>query len=411
MATSTFPDQFNLTSWLLDERVAEGKGDRVAVIDGERTITYRELQRLVNRVGNGLLELDLDMEDRVLLVLPDGIELVAAWLATVKVGAVPIAAGPGAETTDYEAALDLTRARMLVMHQAHRARVEEAIPSTRHLRRAITVGEAEGKEVAWEEIASSHFDELEAVPTHREDTAFWLIRPRPDGGLRAVCHTHAAAAHHAEACAKETLGLQSSDVVLPGPANSAQGLACGILYPLAVGAAVVAFPGAGDPEGLLRLARQHRVTTLFAGDAGHLGAFHRAADACRSLAAEGVLSVWADGRGVSGDYHAEWAAALRLSLYTGFFTDEGLLCTTNRPGATKPGSCGRVVAGYEAKVLGPDGTEARSGAGGDLWIQGGGPPFFWHDRERTCRKVKAEWVQVGSGFSVDSDGYFWYQRP
>jgi len=425
VATSTIPDrqgllagQFNLASWLLDERVAEGMGDRVAVIDGERTVTYRELQRLVNRVGNGLLELDLDMEDRVLLVLPDGIEFVAAWLAAVKVGAVPVAAGPWTEIQDYEAALDLTRARMLVMHQAHRARVEEAIPSSRHLRRAITVGEPESKEVAWEEIASSRFDELEAVPTHRDDAAFWLVRPGPGGGLRAVCHSHSAAAHHAAACARETLGLKSSDVVLSGPVNSAQGLASGILYPMAVGAATVAFPGARDPEGLLKLARQHRVTTMFAGDASHLGAFHRATDACRSLAAEGVLAVWADGRGVSGDYHAEWSGALRLPLYTGLFTDEGLLCATNRPGATKPGSCGRVVAGYQAKVLLPDlqaglacGTEARFGTAGDLWVLGGGPPTFWHDRERASRKVKGDWVHVGTGFSVDTDGYFWYQRP
>ncbi|MEK7866543.1 MAG: AMP-binding protein [Planctomycetota bacterium] len=407
---TTIPERFNLASWLLDERVTEGKGDRVAVIDGERTITYRELQRLVNRVGNGMLELDVDMEDRVLLVLPDGIEFVAAWLATVKVGAVPVAAGPWTEVGDYEAALDLTRARMLVMHQAHRARVEEAIPSSRHLRRAITVGEPEGKEVAWEEIASSHFDDLDAAPVDGEDAAFWLLRPGPGGALRAVCHSHAAVAHHASACARETLGLRASDVVLPGPLSSAQGLASGILYPMAVGAAVVACPGGGDPEGLLDLARRHRVTTLFAGDAGHLGTFRRAAEACRSLAAEG-LSVWADGPSVSADYHAEWAAELRLPLYAGLFTDEGLLCASNRPGATKPGSCGRVVAGYQAKVLLPEGTEAPPRAGGDLWVLGGGAPAFWHDRERTCRKVKGDWVHVGTGFSVDTDGYFWYQRP
>lgn len=407
---TTFPERFNLASWLLDERVAEGKGDRAAVIDGERSVTYRELQRLVNRVGTGLLELDVDMEDRVLLVLPDGIELVTAWLATIKVGAVPVIFGPFSETSDYEAALDLTRARMLVMHGAHRARVEEAIPSSRHLRRAITVGEPEGKEVAWDEISTSHFDDLEAVPTHPEDTAFWLLRRGPDGDLRAVCHSHAAVARHAAASARETLGLQSSDVVLPLPADSAQGLAGAILYPMAVGACAVAPPAGWEPEALLALARRHRVTTLFAGDAAHLGMFHRAADACRSLASEGALSVWADGRRVSGDYHAEWAAALRLPLYTGYFADEALLALTNRPGATKPGSLGRVAAGAEAQVLLPDGGAARSGAPGELWMRAGSPPAFWHDRERACRKVRGEWLHVASGFSVDSDGYFWHLR-
>lgn len=84
----TFPEQFNLATYFLDDRIAEGRGDRVAVYYEDQTYTYADVQRMANRMGHVLLDLGVEMEDRVLIVLPDCIEFVAAWFAVAKVGAV-----------------------------------------------------------------------------------------------------------------------------------------------------------------------------------------------------------------------------------------------------------------------------------------------------------------------------------
>jgi acyl-coenzyme A synthetase/AMP-(fatty) acid ligase len=86
--TISFPEPFNMATYYLDDRIKEGKGDRVAVYDEDERYTYSDVQEMVNRVGNVLLSLGVEMEDRVLIVLPDGIEFVAAWFAVAKVGAV-----------------------------------------------------------------------------------------------------------------------------------------------------------------------------------------------------------------------------------------------------------------------------------------------------------------------------------
>jgi acyl-coenzyme A synthetase/AMP-(fatty) acid ligase len=47
-----------------------------------------DVQRMANRMGNVLLNLGVEMEDRVLMVLPDSIEFVATWFAVAKIEAV-----------------------------------------------------------------------------------------------------------------------------------------------------------------------------------------------------------------------------------------------------------------------------------------------------------------------------------
>src|SRR5262245_34586771 len=81
-------DGFNLAEWLLDRHLAEGRGGQVALRCGEERFTYADLTGLANRLGGGLRELGVRPEDRVLLILPDGLEFVVGWCGLLKVGAV-----------------------------------------------------------------------------------------------------------------------------------------------------------------------------------------------------------------------------------------------------------------------------------------------------------------------------------
>ncbi len=83
-----FPEQFNMATCFLDDRVEEERGGRVAVYYEDRQYTYRDVQEMANRMGNVLVNLGVEMEDRVLIVLPDSIEFVATWFAIAKVGAI-----------------------------------------------------------------------------------------------------------------------------------------------------------------------------------------------------------------------------------------------------------------------------------------------------------------------------------
>ncbi len=67
-------------------------GPRVAVIDGERRLTYAELDRLSDNLALNLLALGLKPLDRVVVQLPNVAEFVVLYFALQKIGAIPIAA-------------------------------------------------------------------------------------------------------------------------------------------------------------------------------------------------------------------------------------------------------------------------------------------------------------------------------
>ncbi|MBV8906872.1 MAG: AMP-binding protein, partial [Acidobacteriia bacterium] len=82
------PDRYNLADHFVDRHLREGRGEKTAILAGDRQVTYREIAEQVNRVGNGLLALGLQEEQRVLLLLPDVPEFAAAYFGAMKIGAV-----------------------------------------------------------------------------------------------------------------------------------------------------------------------------------------------------------------------------------------------------------------------------------------------------------------------------------
>src|SRR5690242_13170578 len=88
--TFDIPEIFNMATVLVDRHVEAGRGDRVAIYCGDDTVTYRELQRRVNRAGNMLLTEGIEIEDRVIILMSDRPEFVETYVGAMKIGAVPV---------------------------------------------------------------------------------------------------------------------------------------------------------------------------------------------------------------------------------------------------------------------------------------------------------------------------------
>src|SRR5207247_11042291 len=110
-----------------------------AVRYGDRVYSYAEILDLADRCGNALRELGTEAESRVLIVLPDGPEFVAAWLATLKVGGVFAMANTIHPAEDYAYYLDYTRGPVAVVHESVLDRVRSVLPGARYLRSLLVV--------------------------------------------------------------------------------------------------------------------------------------------------------------------------------------------------------------------------------------------------------------------------------
>lgn len=93
--------------------------EHVAVVDGARRVTYRELAVEVARLASGLREVGLRELDCVILQLPSSLELVRTLLALTWIGAVPVLALPAHRRVELAAFARRSRARALIVAARH----------------------------------------------------------------------------------------------------------------------------------------------------------------------------------------------------------------------------------------------------------------------------------------------------
>src|SRR5262245_15731848 len=97
----TFPEQFNLAEYYLSARIAEGRGERTAIIAGQRRLSYLDVEYMANGAAFMLRHWGVEYEDRVLLALPDSPEFAAAFFGVLKCGAVVTMVNTELPSDDY----------------------------------------------------------------------------------------------------------------------------------------------------------------------------------------------------------------------------------------------------------------------------------------------------------------------
>src|SRR5215475_5405874 len=136
-----FPERFNMADYFLYHNLEEGREDEVCLYFRDKTYTYGEAALMSNRAGNALRQLGVEMEDRVLIVLPDCPEFVWTWFGAARIGAVITMVNPLLPATDYEYYLEYTRARVAVVHESVLPNFAEAAKTARYLKGVLVVGQ------------------------------------------------------------------------------------------------------------------------------------------------------------------------------------------------------------------------------------------------------------------------------
>jgi benzoate-CoA ligase len=145
MHTSGQPSLFNL-DYFVDRHTREGRAGKPAL-----RCTYGDLAADINRAGNGLLQLGLQEEQRVLLVLPDCPEFIVAYFAVMKVGGTAVPTTTFGRTADYDYFLRESKARILIVHATAFSEIAPALNQQHHLHHVIVVGEGQTGHISWDE--------------------------------------------------------------------------------------------------------------------------------------------------------------------------------------------------------------------------------------------------------------------
>src|SRR5712664_3416225 len=134
-----FPERFNMADYFLYHNLEEGRENKICLYYEDQTFSYGDTARMSNRVGNALRALGVEMEDRVLLVLPDCPEFVWTWFGAARIGAVITMVNPLLPADDYRYYLQYTRARAAIVHESFLKPFAEAAQDASYLRTTLIV--------------------------------------------------------------------------------------------------------------------------------------------------------------------------------------------------------------------------------------------------------------------------------
>lgn len=408
--TFVAPEEFNLASWLLDERVAEGRGERVALRLPDRDLTYREVQRLADRFANVLAGLGLRHEERVFLALPDGAEFVGALFGTLKNGAVVVMLNPELGAEAIAGLADYLTPRIAVVDGRLAGTWAEALGRARERFTLLTVGDAAPGCPSFEELSRTVADGFATARTHRDDSAVWLFSGGTTGRPKAVVQSHRSYAFTTVAYGQATLGLTESDVTLAIP-KLFFGYAMGtnLFFPFSVGASACLFPERSTPDAVFAAIRRHRPTVLVnVPTLVHQMVEHLAA---REQDLSSLRFATSAGEALPEPLHRRWVDTFGVELLDGLGTAEQWhIFLTQRPGEVRPGTLGRPVEGFDVRVRDEEGHDLADGETGWLWVRGGARAWgYWRELEKTQATFRGEWVVTGDLVSRDADGFFTYQ--
>jgi len=412
----TFPERFNMADYFLYHNVEEGRAGKVCLYFQDRSWTYGETVRLSNRTGNALRELGLEMEDRLLIVLPDCPEFVWTWFGAARIGAVITMVNPLLPASDYKYYLDYTRARVAIIHESLLPAFSEAAASSPYLRAVLVVGQEQVQEFetrskwqGFDSLISACDDECQPADTRRDDIAIWLFTSGSTGHPKGAVHLQHDLPFNTEVFAKATMGVSSDDVTVSVP-KLFFGYATGtnLLFPFAVGGATALFSERSTAEKMFEVIKRYRPTILTTVPTminSMLNIPEGKADDLKSL-----RFCYSAGEALPIELYERWMERFGIDICDGIGSAEMFhIYITNRPGDVKPGSLGKIVSGYEARIVNADGEEVKTNEMGTLRIKGDSAALcYWNAHEKSKETFAGDWCTTGDQFHVDHEGYYWY---
>ena len=411
-----FPEKFNLGHYFLYHNLEAGRENKTCLYFEDQTFTYGETCRMSNRAGNAFRELGVELEDRILIALPDCPQFVWSWFGAARIGAVITMVNPLLPAADYPYYLEYTRARVAIIHESLVPAFMEVSGNSKHLRAILVVGDAPADDTrrqagpAWlsfQEIVSAQGDECTPADTHRDDIAIWLFTSGSTGHPKGAVHLQHDLPFNTEVFAKRTIGVNENDLTLAVP-KLFFGYATGtnLLFPFSVGAATALFSERSTPEKIFSAIERYRPTILTTVPTMINAMLNANTDADLSC----LRFCYSAGEALPVELYERWTKTFGIEIYDGIGSAEMFhIYISNRPGDVKPGSLGRLVAGYEAKIVGPDGTEVPTGEMGTLRVRGDSASLcYWNAHEESKKTFAADWCTTGDQFHLDEDGYYWY---
>jgi 2-aminobenzoate-CoA ligase len=402
--------RLNCATELLDRMVETGHGDRPVFLFRDGRWTYGQLLETTNRIANVLVDdLGLVPGNRVLLRGFNGPMMAACWFAVLKAGGVVVCTMPLLRTRELAFVADKARISLALTDARIAGDCEQAMRTTaggRPRARGRVVcfgGEGAG---SLEEMARAKPTHFQNCDTAADDVALIAFTSGTTGEGKGTMHFHRDVMAVTDCFPRYVLRADPDDLFCGSPPFAfTYGLGGLVLFPMRIGASALLLEQGAPPQ-LLQGIEEFRATISFTAPTAYRAM-------CGMLTGRDVASLRkcvSAGETLPRATFDAWHQATGIKIIDGIGATEMLHIFISAAGDDiRPGSTGRPVPGYEARVIDDAGSVVPPGTIGRLAVRGPTGCRYLDNIERQRAYVENGWNLTGDSYVMDADGYFWYQ--
>lgn len=406
------PNHYNLVSEM--EKYAE-EPNRLALKweseEGEtREITYKDLLKNANKIGNVFLGSGLEKGDVVLIIVPRLIEAYQVYVAALKAGLVVIPSSEMLRTKDLKYRITHGDVKAIVSYYQYVDQFE-GIDEIEQLPKFVVGDEAKGW-IHLDKEMNLAPDEFPLANTDKDDMAFLSYTSGTTGNPKGVVHTHGWAYAHLRAAAPNWLSIEDGDTVW---ATAGPGWQKWIWSPylsvLGTGATGIVYNGKFEPQKYLALLDKYSVNVLCCTPTEYrlMAKVENLPD--YSLAH--LRSAVSAGEPLNRNVIDTFKKYFNVEVRDGYGqTENTLLVGITKGMELKAGSMGKPIPGNRVEIINEEGELCAPGEVGDIAVHIDTPALFKHyykDPERTAMQFRGDYYITGDRAKKDEEGYFWFE--
>jgi len=416
----------------LFDAIFQPNRESAAIIYEGREISCSDLANRTQTMAGAIATVGTQRGDRVALLLNDSPEFIEAFIAICSMGAIAVPINPALRLDDQRRIIHNCRARVAVIEDEFRNSLLNDAPAELHFPEEILTVDRTSQPSQLEEVGQ-HFYVTDAImrdpPTRIQPLESLRDKPRADfsstdedavafilytsgstGEPKGAMHSQADIFYTNSAFCREVLQLTADDRLFSSSRLPfAYGLGNAFSFPLLNGATSVLCREKPTAEVIGRTLCEARPTIFFAVPVVYslLLEHHRQKERldCSSLR----MCVSA-GEALPAHLGEEWEKTFGVPVLDGIGSTEMLhMFMSNKIDDVCYGSSGKLLSGYEARLLDEHGHPSAKGVEGNLWIKGASAASgYWERPEETARTFVDGWVRTGDLYRCDDEGHWFH---
>lgn len=366
---------------------------KTALICGDATMSYQELDESSTRLALWFLDQGLQPGERVALHWSNSIEVVQLFFALFKAGLVAVAVNVRLKPSEIRYVLDHSQARMCFSEAPLVPLAEQSGTSCSILTELPAI-----------EAAKAPHREL--PPLDPDQPAVLFYTSGTTGNPKGVIHTHRSLSETALRIPPELMTPDDVSVATTQLMH-VSGFQCVLLPALCRKASLVLLRCPDEASVLDAIERFHGTYALCLPALLHFVAEEQARSPRN---ASSLRTMLAGGDKVPVALQEKFRELFGISIQEGYAMTESIPIALNPKDRIQVGSLGVPLKGVEARVVDLAGHDVAEGETGEIVVRSpANCAGYWNDPEATKILFRDGWLHTGDLASRDADGYFWFK--